>query len=395
MMSKQHSTEVKQSKIKHKTRQVIISPFLPFSRSLSLITPSFHQNVSGSAQDKASIFEMIEEWNSRICVPDPCERWKKDRSVQNIDSRLLILLFNVEGLRTHVTDVDILLNSHKPHVCILMGVGAAAKSMVRFPFYTAHTQHGTNSYEGVAILYQDHLECKIAQREATFLPMEPVMIGAMYVSPSSLPPFPIIDQCKNKPFYIFGDYNAKHTAWGCKKNNTSRVHMLNWLGETGNDVIMPIKPTSRRSEALIDFGVSDDANEWTSEVLHEGTSDHWPILFQSPISIEGKAMFRMTNWKTVGFFLPCVFQYWNSLAYNLDTDIFFSLLSSFLAALQGRCSTYKRVDAFRPPCSPELLLLVTTAKTSAEENIEGPDQCDTLNNVWLGKRSSRRKEPSI
>ena len=310
---------------------------------------------------------MIEEWNSRICTSDLCKRWKKDRPVQNIDSRLLILLFNVEGLRTHVTDVDILLNTHKPHVCILTGVVAAARSMVQFPGYTAYAQHGTNSYGGVAILYQDHLECKIVEREANFLlmglqtPMEPVLIGAMYVPPSSLPPFQIIDQCKSKPFYIFVDFNAKHTAWGCKKNNTSGVHMINWLEETGNDLIMPIKPTSRRSEAVIDFGISHDANEWTSEVLHEGTSDHWPILFQSPISIEGKAMFKMTNWKTVGFFLSCVFQYWNSLAYNLVTDTFFSLFSSFLAALQDRCRTYKRVDAFRPPWPPELVLLAKTA----------------------------------
>lgn len=349
---------------RYANRELPATPFFAFSDPT--VSTSMCGSFVGSAQDKDSVNEIVDEWNARLCISELCEKWKKDRPKQQPNSSLLILLFNVEGLRTHVTDVDILLNKYKPHICILTGVGAATKNMPKFPGYAAHAQQGTNYFGGVAILCQEDLNCKIIKKELNFLlielqtPVEPVLIGAMYVPPGSLPLFQEMNECNNKPFYVFGDFNAKHTAWGCEKNNTAGIHINSWLEATGNDIIAPSKPTSRRSSAVIDFGLTHDATEWNSEVLNEGTSDHWPILFQSTIAIENKSQFKLTNWKVFTFLLSCVFQYWNSVVYNLDTETFFSLFSAFLSALQDRCSTYKRIDEFRPPWPPQLLLLART-----------------------------------
>lgn len=330
------------------------------------IPPSLCDTFSGPPRDKQTLLNMVEEWNSRLCVSDLCKRWKKDRPDQNKKSNLLILLFNVEGLNTHVADVDLLLNKYKPHICVLTGVGAAAKKLPEFAGYTGVAQIGTNSFGGVAFLYQKHLKCEILERERNYLsielqtPLEKLIIGAVYVPPNSLPPFQLFNKCKNKPFYILGDYNTKHVSWGCSYNNTSGVHMANWLEATGNDLISPNRPTSRRSDAIIDFGITHDSTGWNTEVIHEGTSDHWPVLFHSPIPMESTSTFKQTNWTIFTFFLSLVHQYWNSLVYNFDAETFFSLFSSFLQALQDRCSTYMNINKFRPPWPPYLVSLART-----------------------------------
>ncbi len=117
------------------------------------------------------------------------------------------------------------------------------------------------------------------------------------------------------------------------------------------------KATSKRSDSIIDFGITHDEVGWNIEVLEEATSDHWPILFQSPLVVDDTLLFRQTNWSLFTFFLSAIFQYWNALVYNLDTESFFTLFSSFLNALQDRCSNYKTIEKFRPPWPPKLVLL--------------------------------------
>ncbi|CAF3184300.1 unnamed protein product [Rotaria sp. Silwood2] len=73
---------------------------------------------------------------------------------------------------------------------------------------------------------------------------EPTSVGAVYVPPESISPFQLFTKCRNKPFYIFGDFNAKHTDWGCERNNVSGNQIVSWLELTGNEMIIPDKPTS-------------------------------------------------------------------------------------------------------------------------------------------------------
>lgn len=166
-----------------------------------------------------------------------------------------------------------ILNEYGPHICILTGVGAATRNLPEFPGYSGIAQIGTNAFGGVAMLYQKHLKYKIIENELNFIltevetPQDTVLIGAVYVPPGQMPPFQSFNNYKNRPFYILGDFNAKHTSWKCEKNNTSGVHLQNWLEETGCDIIAPKQPTSRRSAAIIDFGITHDASEWNTEVL--------------------------------------------------------------------------------------------------------------------------------
>ena len=101
---------------------------------------------------------MINEWNSRTCISDLSKKWKKERPPQKERTNLLILLFNVECLNTHIADVDLLLARHKPHICILTGVGIATRKLPAFHGYTGIAQSGTNAFGGVAFFHRNLLK---------------------------------------------------------------------------------------------------------------------------------------------------------------------------------------------------------------------------------------------
>jgi hypothetical protein len=119
-----------------------------FSYSDSFLHPSLCDDFPGTPQEKSSLLEMITEWNKRLCISDLCKQWKKDRPLHDITSSLSILLFNVEGLSTHTADVDLLLNDNKPHICILTGVGAAARKLPEFLGYSGISQIGITNTPG-------------------------------------------------------------------------------------------------------------------------------------------------------------------------------------------------------------------------------------------------------
>jgi hypothetical protein len=213
--------------------------------------------------------------------------------------------------------------------------------------------------------------------ELDILP-KPILLGAIYVPPGN--PFPqhLFDKILNKPFFIFGDYNAKHVDWCCSENNSSGSQLKNWLDDTGCELIHTTQPTSKRSRSVIDFGITHNACGWKAEVLNEGTSDHYPILIKTPVSTGSNNFFRKTNWKVFEYFLKCVFPYFNSMVYNFEPDAFFELFSSFLSSTWDRTSEYVPVKKYRPPWPPYLVQLArqqniarrTYRRSKKQENLE-------------------------
>ncbi|CAF4096400.1 unnamed protein product [Rotaria sordida] len=145
---------------------------------------------------------------------------------------------------------------------------------------------------------------------------ERTLIGAVYVPPGKSPPLHLFSKYRNKPFFIFGDFNAKHSSWDCEINNNSGNQIASWLEQTGNSMILPNKSTSRRSNSIIDFGLTHDASGWITEVLDEDV----------PIGV---------------FFL--IFYFWFiSIGYH---------------CLWDRSSIYKSAKTYRPPWPPSLVFL--------------------------------------
>ncbi|CAF3631416.1 unnamed protein product, partial [Rotaria socialis] len=293
-----------------------------------------------------------------------------------INKRLLLLTDNQMKLKslmerenellclsTHITDIDILLSTHTPQIIILTGVGSQVNNLPKISGYYWISQNGANSFGGVAFLLHDTIKAKTINQKLDFIIIElniqpkPILLGAIYIPPNKTIPQSLLDLYVNEPFFIFGDFNAKHTDWLCNTNNANGVQLKNWLDKTGCEMIHPTQPTSKRSSSIIDFGITYNANGWKVEVIKEGTSDHYPILLQAPFSTGVNKYFRKTHWKVFTYFLKCIFPYFNSLAYNYDAETFLELFSSFLSSAWDKASHFIPIKRYRPPWPPFLTQL--------------------------------------
>ncbi|CAF3901329.1 unnamed protein product [Rotaria sp. Silwood1] len=306
---------------------------------------------------------MIDEWNSRVSISNLCTIWKKQRPPNSLSENLLFLLYNCECLSTHQADLDILLSSYLPQIVILTGVGSLIRNLPLLPNYYWLSQKGTNSFGGVAILIHHSLKSAIVYTDENFLLAEidilssKILVGAVYVPPNKQLPFEHFSRLNGKEFYLFGDFNAKHSLWSCETNNTSGSALKEWMERNGWEGIFPTVPTSKRSSAIIDFALTHNNSGWKVEVIDEGTSDHFPILFSSPFTAAEDGFFRKTNWNLFKFFLSLVNEYWNACVYNFDEHFFFTLFSSFLSSLWDRTSEYITIRKYRPPWPAYLVSL--------------------------------------
>lgn len=170
-----------------------------------------------------------------------CKSWKKERPIFCTTKNIFFLLYNCEYLSTHQTDLDVLLFSYSPQKVILTGVGSLIRKLLLLPNYYWISQKGSNSFGGVAILIHNSLKSKTVHSALNFLLIEidivpsPILVGAVYVPPKEQPPFDHFSKCVGKEFYIFGDFNAKHSLlvvrnqqykWMCSKRLDGNI----WLG---------------------------------------------------------------------------------------------------------------------------------------------------------------------
>src|SRR4051794_34030296 len=81
-------------------------------------------------EDRNILKTVVKEWNDCMCVSELNKSWKKERPISEVH-KLNILLYNVEGLNTHIADVDVLIAKQMPHICALTGIGDAVRNMPR------------------------------------------------------------------------------------------------------------------------------------------------------------------------------------------------------------------------------------------------------------------------
>ncbi|CAF4753840.1 unnamed protein product, partial [Rotaria magnacalcarata] len=240
------------------------------------------EQFTGTECEKNTIISILNEWNFKSSVSDLCKSWKKDRPKQE-NENIVVILYNCEGLSTHMCDLDILLSSHLPHIVVLTGVGKQLRNMPKIPSFYWESVEGSNSFGGVAILLHQSISSKIIEKQENFLMLEieteneKILLGGIYVPPKSKTPFELFEKHVGKNFFIFGDYNAKHVQWNCSNNNTSGNEIKEWMDQNGCEMTHPLSTTSKRSEAIIDFMIAQDITGWNCEVLEVGLWDRCSI----------------------------------------------------------------------------------------------------------------------
>jgi len=101
-------------------------------------SPTVSMNVcelfEGSRTEKTMLKAIIHEWNSRSSLSNISKQWHKDRPIAFSES-LFLILYNCQCLSTHIADLDILLSTYTPQICILTGVGSKIRNLPKITSY--------------------------------------------------------------------------------------------------------------------------------------------------------------------------------------------------------------------------------------------------------------------
>ncbi|GFS61594.1 probable RNA-directed DNA polymerase from transposon X-element [Trichonephila clavipes] len=89
----------------------------------------------------------------------------------------------------------------------------------------------------------------------------------------------------NSKTILVGDFNAKHTSWGCHCSDTRGNRLYNYIVKNSIDVLTPPTPTRYgiNSASIIDYALIKNLN-WpcTINSIPELSSDHNPIKLHFP-----------------------------------------------------------------------------------------------------------------
>ncbi|GFT52230.1 probable RNA-directed DNA polymerase from transposon X-element [Trichonephila clavipes] len=196
------------------------------------------------------------------------------------------------------------IDKHAPDLLLLQETHLRPKHSFSIPNYICYRNDRPNSahgWGGTAILINrniSHFHVPTPPLrtgvEATLVALtpndqEPFMVASIYIPPN--PTYRNLSADLDTLFKIFntaivaGDYNAKHTSWGCGSSDPRGNYLLRYITNNNLDLIAPPTPTryGYRSASTIDYALIKNLN-WpcTADSLAELSSDHNPIRFYFP-----------------------------------------------------------------------------------------------------------------
>ncbi|GFT92026.1 RNA-directed DNA polymerase from mobile element jockey [Trichonephila clavipes] len=195
-------------------------------------------------------------------------------------------------------------DKHAPDLLLLQETHLRPEHSFSIPNYICYRNDRPNSahgWGGTAILIKRnishfHVPTPLLRTgvEATLVALtpndqEPFMVASIYIPPN--PNYRNLSADLDTLFKIFntaivaGDYNAKHTSWGCGSSDPRGNYLLRYITNNNLDLIAPPTPTryGYRSASTIDYALIKNLN-WpcTADSLAELSSDHNPIRFYFP-----------------------------------------------------------------------------------------------------------------
>lgn len=95
------------------------------------------------------------------------------------------------------------------------------------------------------------------------------------------------DLChQSRPFFVMGDFNSKHRAWNCVRNNRAGTLLYDFITQSQYFLNFPDEPTyspvsTRMTPSTIDLVITDGQISCSQpEVVEKFTSDHFPVKFE-------------------------------------------------------------------------------------------------------------------
>ncbi|CAF4326506.1 unnamed protein product [Rotaria sp. Silwood2] len=162
---------------------------------------------------------------------------------------------------------------------------------------------------------------------------------------------------------IFGDFNAKHTQWGCSTINSKGDQLAQWINVHNLIIHNPNMPTSLRSPTTIDLIISNDQQGSVDcSLLPYNCSDHYPIFIAFSnilLTTNQQQLISKTYWNVFRAILSVIHEHIEEL-YNDITDEFqiFIHFQHLLQALKSRVTIWTLKQVIRPTLPASIRILV-------------------------------------
>ncbi|GFW03119.1 probable RNA-directed DNA polymerase from transposon X-element [Trichonephila clavipes] len=215
-----------------------------------------------------------------------------------------MVTWNAYGVRTRICELQDFLNKYKPDIMALQETWLRPNHTLALAnykiyrndrIYTTYNPRIT-SHGGTAILIKKSLKHthiptpNLNGVEATLVALTPergdtALIISIYIPPNNnnrtLPQ--TIDTVMNQGFsstIIMGDFNAKHSSWGCDVDSQRGIRLNTHIERSGYRILAPPTPTRYGHNSTSDFAITQNA-DWPCVVTSrsELSSDHNPVTF--------------------------------------------------------------------------------------------------------------------
>lgn len=221
-------------------------------------------------------------------------------NINNKTPPLSILLWNANGITQNKNELQCLLQEKNINIALITETHLTPNKHFNIPGYIIYrTDHpdGT-AHAGSAILISSTiLHYPLPSYQKTYIQTSsiqiildhiPISLSSAYCPPGQNITSPLLQtflQTLKNSFIIGGDFNAKHTAFGCRSNNPRGQLFLNTISNNNLSFISPDAPTywpshSNRLPDILDFFITSLPNHLNKNIknLDELSSDHSPVL---------------------------------------------------------------------------------------------------------------------
>jgi exonuclease III len=218
----------------------------------------------------------------------------------NESSPLKILLWNANGLPKHKNEHQIVLNDLKIDISLITETHFTEKT--KFSIYN-YTLNKTNHPDGTAhagscILVSNSIQYNIltsfqeSSIQATSILIKinsiPITVSSIYCPPRHAiqrDTFLRLFNTLGHHFIAGGDFNAKHSQWGCISNNQRGKTLHSVLNNCNLSFVSPLGPTycpshSNRNPDILDFFITNIPNHLNTDISNIWfiSSDHTPVI---------------------------------------------------------------------------------------------------------------------
>ncbi|GFT46362.1 RNA-directed DNA polymerase from mobile element jockey [Trichonephila clavipes] len=185
-------------------------------------------------------------------------------------------LRSTDGVRSRIVEMRVFIDKHSPDLFLIQETHLRPEYSFNIPNYIYYRNDRTNLTRGV---------------EATLVALtpsdqEPFLVASIYAPPN--PNYRNLGADLNGSFKIFksaflaGDFNAKHTSWGCVNSDPRGNYLLRFITNNNLDLIAPPTPTryGMDSASTLDYALIKNLI-WpcTADSIPELSSDHNPVRF--------------------------------------------------------------------------------------------------------------------